>query len=116
MPWGRKRYSSPHGDMLDWKLLSKNFPKVAKMKTPAAARRIKLTAKKVKKTITKKSLKNCIAPLAGVGVNSTSAPSERGSGMITSTKMICKEKKSSLQKKVQEKDIMNLEVEQHIRK
>ena len=61
-----------YSDMLDWKLLSKNFPRVPKIKTPTTAIRTKITVKKVKKTVTKKSLKNRIAPLTGDGVHSTS--------------------------------------------
>ena len=77
-------------DMLDWKLLSRNFLRVPKMKTPAAVKRVKLKVKRVKKITKKKIMKNKpgtdITPLSGGSVHCASAPSERGSGINGSSK------------------------------
>ena len=85
--------------MLEWMLLSKNFPKVPKIKTSSAAKRTKLTAKKVKSSIKRKCLQNGVFPIVGGGVHSTTAPSKRGSGRGKATKKTIKKKKSSLRKR-----------------
>ena len=73
-----------YSNMWGWGLLSKNFPRVPKVKA-AIVKKFKVVAKKLKKVTKKKSTKKRkpngdIAPPSGGIVHHTLTPSDRGSG------------------------------------